>query len=228
MRYCPCSFNLKPLLENTTIMNTLAQQIDELNQNLAQQVPTEILTSFSQSIADIKKLQLEDNCIQLGEIFPNFKLQNTTNQVVELNDLLQKGPVIISFFRGSWCPYCNLELRALQQKLNSLENQTATLVAISPQLPTYNVVLKENQGLEFELLTDQDNCLAKQIGIAFELQDYIRPIYQNLGIDLTTYNGSTQQELPIPAVFVIDSTGRVTYKFVDANYINRMDVNELS
>ncbi|MGG5505533.1 MULTISPECIES: peroxiredoxin-like family protein [unclassified Myroides] len=209
-------------------MNTLAQQIDELNKNLVQQVPPEVLNSFSQSIEEVKHLQLENHCIKLGETFPNFKLQNTSDQCIELNDLLQKGPVIISFFRGSWCPYCNLELRALQQELYALEAKAVTLIAIAPQLPSHSALVKENLDLTFELLTDQDNRLAKQIGIAFELQDYVIPIYQNLGIDLTSYNGTTQQELPIPAVFALDSTGCVTYKFVDANYMNRMDINELS
>lgn len=208
-------------------MNTLAQQIDELNKNLTQQVPPEVLTSFGQSIEDVKKLQLEDHCIKVGDTFPNFQLKNTTNQVIELNDLLQKGPVIISFFRGSWCPYCNLELRALQQKLSELEAKKVTLIAISPQLSSYSATLKETLHLDFELLTDQDNHLAKQIGINFELQDYVSPIYQNLGIDLAVYNGNTQQELPIPAVFTLDSTGRVTYKFVDSNYMNRIDMEAL-
>ncbi|MBB1138674.1 peroxiredoxin-like family protein [Myroides sp. WP-1] len=208
-------------------MNTLAQQIDELNKNLTQQVPPEVLTSFGQSIEDVKKLQLEDHCIKVGDTFPNFQLKNTTNQVIELNDLLQKGPAIISFFRGSWCPYCNLELRALQQKLSELEAKKVTLIAISPQLSSYSATLKETLHLDFELLTDQDNHLAKQIGINFELQDYVSPIYQNLGIDLAVYNGNTQQELPIPAVFTLDSTGRVTYKFVDSNYMNRIDMEAL-
>ncbi len=208
-------------------MNTLAQQIDELNKNLTQQVPPEVLTSFGQSIEDVKKLQLEDHCIKVGDTFPNFQLKNTTNQVIELNDLLQKGPIIISFFRGSWCPYCNLELRALQQKLSELEAKKVTLIAISPQLSSYSATLKKTLHLDFELLTDQDNHLAKQIGINFELQDYVSPIYQNLGIDLAVYNGNTQQELPIPAVFTLDSTGRVTYKFVDSNYMNRIDMEAL-
>lgn len=200
---------------------TLAQQIAELNKNLAQQVPAEVLSHFGQSIEDLKKLQLEKSALALGAIFPNFKLQNTDNQLVELRELLQKGPVIISFFRGSWCPYCNLELRAFQNKQSSLVQENTTLVAISPQLPAYNEELKQTHQLNFELLTDRDNQLAKQIGIAFQLQDYIIPIYETLGIDLPTFNGSTQHELPIPAVFVLNQEGVVTYKFVDSNYMNR-------
>ncbi|WP_220497665.1 MULTISPECIES: peroxiredoxin-like family protein [unclassified Myroides] len=200
---------------------TLTQQIAELNENLAQQVPTEVLTRFGQSIEDLKKLQLEQRAIALGDPFPNFKLLNTENQIVELSELVRKGPVIISFFRGSWCPYCNLELRSFQNKQSSLAQQKTTVVAISPQLPAYNLELKQTHQLDFELLTDRDNLLAKQIGIAFQLQDYIIPIYETLGIDLPTFNGTAQHELPIPAVFLLNQEGIVTYKFVDSNYMKR-------
>ena len=209
-------------------MKTLTQQIDELNHNLAQQIPAEVLTSFGRSIEDTKQVQLEENCIQLGDVFPNFKLTNTANQMVELNDLLQKGPVVLSFFRGSWCPYCNLELRALQQKIEVLEGKKATLVAISPQLLLHSSALKETLSLDFDLLTDQDNQVAKQIGITFSLQDYVLPIYERLGITLAAFNGGDKNELPIPAVFVLDQTGTITYKFVDSNYMNRVDVEELA
>lgn len=208
-------------------MNILAQQIDELNQNLTQQVPAEILMQFGQSIEDLKKLQLENSCIALGDIFPDFELVNTENQRIPLKELLKKGSVILSFFRGTWCPYCNLELRAFQNQLNTLESISTTLVGISPQLPSYNATLKNTHQLDFDLLTDHNNDLAKQVGIAFQLQDYVIPIYKNLGIDLITYNGTAQLALPIPAVFVLDSDGRVTSKFVDSNYMNRVDIEAL-
>lgn len=206
-------------------MTTLAQQISELNENLASQVPAEILEAFGQSIADLKSLGLEAQTLPIGQVFPDFKLFNTLNQPIELRELLKKGSVILAFFRGNWCPYCNLELKTLQDRLHELKG--ATLVAISPQMPMYNEELKNKHALGFDVLTDPDNSLAKQLGISFSLQDFVLPIYQNLGITLSTYNGNDHNELPIPAVFVVDPTGVVRYKFVDANYMNRVDVSEL-
>ncbi|WHT37893.1 peroxiredoxin-like family protein [Myroides sp. mNGS23_01] len=176
-------------------MTALAQQIEALNENLASQLPAEILEAFSQSIADLKSQGLENQAPKVGQIFPNFKLSNTLNQPVELKELLQKGSIILAFFRGNWCPYCNLELKALQDRLQDFKG--ATLVAISPQMATYNEELKNNHALSFDVLTDQDNRLAKQLGISFSLQDFVLPIYQNLGITLSSFNGNDYNELPV-------------------------------
>lgn len=206
-------------------MTTLAQQIEALNENLASQLPTEILEAFGQSIADLKSQGLENQAPKVGQVFPNFKLPNTFNQPVELKELLKKGNVILAFFRGNWCPYCNLELKALQDRLHDLKG--ATLVAISPQVTTYNEELKNNHALGFDVLTDPDNSLAKQLGISFSLQDFVLPIYQNLGITLSSFNGNENNELPVPAVFVLDQTGTITYTFIDSNYMNRVDIDEI-
>jgi peroxiredoxin len=146
---------------------------------------------------------------------------------VELKDLLKSGKVAVAFFRGSWCPYCNLELIALQENLKKITDRKATLVAISPQTSDYNEELKSNHQLGFELLTDKGNALATQVGISFRLQDFVIPAYCNLGIELSEYNDSHDNGLPIPAVFVIDTNGRITYKFADTNYMNRVDIQEL-
>lgn len=208
-------------------MKDLENQIEELNENLAKQLPREVLEVFGKSIQDLKTKNIEENSIATGETFPDFSLPNTNNEIVKLKELLQNGKVIVAFFRGSWCPYCNLELKALQDSLKQITDRKATLVAISPQTPDYNEELKGNHILDFELLTDKDNALAKQLGISFGLQDYVVPTYGSLGIELSEYNENDNNELPVPAVFVIDTNGSITYKFVDTNYMNRINIKEL-
>ncbi|WP_413511335.1 peroxiredoxin-like family protein [Myroides odoratus] len=208
-------------------MNTLAQQIAELNENLAQQVPSEVLELFSRSIEELKIQNLEADTLAIGQPFPNFNLENASNERIELKELLQKGRVIVAFFRGNWCPYCSLELRALQNQLSQFMEKKVNLIAISPQLVPYNEAVKTNLQLDFEVLTDSNNLLAKQVGISFNLQDFVISTYQNLGIKLGDYNGNEANELPFPAVFVLDQNGIVTYKFVDSNYMNRIDIDEL-
>ncbi|QBQ41045.1 AhpC/TSA family protein [Sphingobacterium psychroaquaticum] len=208
-------------------MKKIAQQIEELNENLAQQLPREILEVFAKSIADLKTLSIEDHAIKTGDKFPDFSLPNTNDKNVSLKELLKRGKVIIAFFRGSWCPYCNIELKTLQDNLKQITDRNATLVAISPQTSYYNEELKNNHHLDFELVTDKNNALAKQLGISFELQDFVIPAYRNLGIDLSEYNKNNTNELPTPAIFVLDPNGTITYRFVDTNYMNRIDMQQL-
>ncbi len=208
-------------------MKNLAQQIEQLNENLAIQLPKEILEIFSKSIQDLKTKNIEENSIDIGNFFPNFSLSNTNGEIVKLKELLINGKVIVVFFRGNWCPYCNLELKVLQDNLKEITDKNVTLVAISPQKTIYNEELKSSHHIDFQLLTDKDNTLAKQLGISFELQDYAVPVYSSLGIELSEYNENDNNELPVPAVFVIDTKGNVIYKFVDTNYMNRINIKEL-
>ena len=208
-------------------MRNLAQQIQELNESLAHQLPREALEAFGRSIQDLRASNIEGNSIGTGDMFPDFKLPNTNDETVQLKEILKNGKVIAAFFRGSWCPYCSLELKALQDSLKQIADRKATLVAISPQKLDYSQELKSSYNLDFELLTDKNNALAKQLGISFRLQDYVLPTYSSLGIDLSEYNENGSSELPVPAVFVIDTNGSITYKFADADYMNRMDIQEL-
>lgn len=208
-------------------MNELAKQIEQFNNELATQVPQEVLEAFGKSIEDLQKKKIEEKSIKLGEIMPEFLLPNVKNEIINSNEILKNGKMIIAFYRGSWCPYCNLELKILQDHLPKIKDKKATLVAISPQSPDNSLTVVEKHNLTFEVLTDTDNLFAKQLGISFELQDFVLPYYQALGIDLMHFNKNNDNSLPVPAVFVIDQNGKIIYKFVDANYMNRIDIDEL-
>lgn len=208
-------------------MNELAKQIEKFNNELVTQVPQEVLQAFEKSIEDLKTKNIEEESIKLGETMPEFSLPNAKNEIVYSKEILQKGKMIIAFYRGSWCPYCNLELKALQDNLSKINDKKFSLVAISPQSPDNSLTVIEKQNLTFEVLTDKDNLFAKQLGIAFELQDFVLPYYNALGIDLTNFNENNDNSLPIPAVFLVNEEGKIIYKFVDANYMNRIDIDKL-
>ena len=208
-------------------MTDLATQIQQFNIKLAAQVPQEVLEAFGKSIEDLKTKNIEEKSIKIGETIPNFSLKNAKNEVVNSSDILKNGKMIIAFYRGSWCPYCNLELKALQEKISEFKEKNATLVAISPQSPDNSLTVIEKHHLTFEVLTDKDNVFAKQLGIVFELQDFVLPYYHALGIDLSSFNENTNNSLPIPAVFVVNESSKIIYKFADANYMNRIDIDEL-
>lgn len=209
-------------------MTNLQKQIENLNQTMSSQLPQEILNAFADSIADLKKDRIEDRSFRKGMKARSFSLKSSQGKTINSDNLLgEYDKIILVFFRGDWCPYCNLELRALQKALSRIENKKAKLIAVSPQKQEYSSDMREKNQLSFDILFDKDNTLANQFGISFNLQDFVVPYYLQLGIDLNVHNGNNQNALPIPAVFVIDKDYNITYSFVDADYTNRVDIEEL-
>jgi peroxiredoxin len=208
-------------------MNSLAKQIESLNNELSQQIPQEVSEVFEKSINDLKTQNIENKSIQIGNILTPFSLPNTKNQLIHSKDVLKKGKMILAFYRGSWCPYCNLELRALQNNIAKITDNNVSLLAVSPQSPDHSMALTEKHELTFEVLTDENNKLAKQLGISFKLQEFAIPTYQAIGINLEDFNQDDENTLPVPAVFVVDTDGTVIYKFVDTDYRNRLNIDEL-
>lgn len=209
-------------------MTNLRKQIENLNNNMAEQVPQPVLDIFARSITELKQDNIESRSAKVGDAIPSFSLQNAKGETVDLDELLSKhDKIVLAFFRGVWCPYCNLELRALQQELARIEAENVKLVAISPQMGAFNEVVVTDNTLTFDVLTDANNAYAKQLGIDFELQDFAVPVYEQMGIDLQKFNNNDENSLPMPAVFVVDKQKTITYSFVDANYMNRIDIDEL-
>ncbi|WP_106914663.1 peroxiredoxin-like family protein [Chryseobacterium aurantiacum] len=206
---------------------TLAMQIEQLNREFSSQLPNEIVETFGQSIEDLKNKKIEEHSIQIGEEIPEFSLLNPRGEIINSMEISKNRKMILAFYRGSWCPYCNLELKFLQDNLSRIKDKNTVLIAISPQNIDHSFNMTEKNSLEFEVLTDTDNHFAEKLGIVFQLQDFVLPYYQSLGIDLSDYNKNTNHKLPVPAVFVVDENKVVTYKFLDVNYMNRVDVEEL-
>lgn len=182
---------------------------------------------FGRSIEEIKTKNIEENSIQVGEHMPEFSLFNAYGKQISSRQILKKGKMVLAFYRGSWCPYCNLELKFLQDQLSLLKDKNTTLVAVSPQSTDHSLAMVEKNKFEFEVLTDVDNNLAQKLGIMFQLQDFVLPYYQNLGIEISEFNKNDENSLPVPAVFVVNENRMVIYKFLDVNYMNRVDIEEL-
>jgi len=147
-------------------------------------------------------------------------------QAVTLYDELKKGPVILMWYRGGWCPYCNLTLKAMQDMLPQFEAGGAELVALTPELPDKSMSTAEKNALAFEVLTDKDNTVTRDYGVVFKLTDDVKAYYDK-GFGLSEYNGNGKGELPLGATFVIGTNGIVTYAFLDADYRNRAEPIEV-
>ena len=205
----------------------LQQQLEEQKKSTINKASPEILQTMAQATADLTASGIENQALGAGDLAPEFTLPNARGEEIRLTDLLSRGPVVVNIYRGGWCPYCNLELRALKEKLPKIEALGASLVAIAPEKPDKAAETTVRHDLEFEVLSDLGNQVSRQFGLVFTLPESIRAIYASFGTDLPAYNGDERFELPLPATYVIRPDGQIAYAFVDADYTRRMEPAEI-
>ena len=164
--------------------------------------------------------------IRLGDKAPDFTLKDQNGKEVNLYQLLKKGPVVLSWYRGGWCPYCNMELKGLADKATEITQLGATLIALSPELPDKSLTTIEKNHLPFTVLSDMDNDVARKYDLVFKLDTATATRYEN-GFGLSQYNGNNKAELPIPATYIIDQEGIVRYAFVNPDYKKRANPEEV-
>ena len=188
----------------------------------------EFMKGVDDIINEAKAFEKGKNAIKIGEKAPDFKLPNPLGKDVQLSDLLSKGPVVVTFYRGSWCPYCNLQLRALQAKLKEIESLGATLVAISPEVPDASMTKNEISNMDFTVLSDQDAKVASQYGVAWEVPEFLLDHMRiDRELDLKEINNGNGSVLPIPATFIIGTNGLVQWNYVNVDYRTRSEPDEI-
>lgn len=188
--------------------------------------PETIKEIYAEGINDVIRQDVVLNAKKNGDTAPNFILTNATGKAVELNDYLKKGPVVLTWYRGGWCPYCNMTLHHLQEQLPNIQLKGASLLALTPELPDKSMSTAEKHELQFEVLSDVGNTVAREYGIVFKLTDDVADSYQK-GFDLHGYNGDESDELPLAATYVINQNGTIIYTFLDAEYRNRAESKDI-
>jgi peroxiredoxin len=169
-----------------------------------------------------------DRARKAGELAPEFTLPDANGSTVSSRALLAKGPLVVSFYRGVWCPYCNMDLQALQAALPEIEKRGASLVAISPQTQANSRRSMRDNRVTFPILSDAHNEVAAAFGLRFRLPDYLVDVYKNtFRNDLAVINGDDSWTLPMPARFVINPNGTIAYAEVNPDYTHRPDPSEL-
>jgi peroxiredoxin len=158
-----------------------------------------------------------------GQKAPSFELPDAAGKLIRLGSHLEKGPVVVTFYRGGWCPYCNIALRALQSHLPEITRHGGSLVAISPERPDQSLSTREKLELGFDVLSDHDNIVARDFGLVYRVSGAARQRLLALGRDLVAHNGSQTWELPITATYVVNANGFIVFAHVDADYRNRLD-----
>lgn len=186
-------------------------------------VPPIVIETMHRATAELKASGQAERALKTGDRAPAFELHDANGALVRSTELLKRGPLIVSFYRGIWCPYCNITLRPYQRVLPAIRALGAELVAISPERPDLGLSTADKNALEFTVLSDVGNRVARSFRLVYDLPDDLARAYASNGIDLPTINGAREWSLPAPAIFVIASTGRIALAHVEVDYRRRLD-----
>lgn len=205
----------------------LSSKLEERRNRFREEAPAEVLAIMDKAQNEINSLNLPEKAIKRGDKLPAFNLPGTDGGMISSDDLLQQGPLVVVFYRGSWCPYCNLHLGALQEVLPQIEGLGGSLVAISPELPDSAITSVTEHELAYPVLSDTGLVYASACGLVFDVPMELDSLYQQFGIDVKGWNHSHDSRLPIPATYVVDTDGTIAFAHVDADYTHRSEPSEI-
>jgi len=202
---------------------SLRAELDAFYQARQEQIPLEIREIMARSAATLAAGGQADRAVAAGEAAPSFTLPSATGRVITLAERLAEGPVVLTFYRGAWCPYCNLTLHALQQAHADIKARGAQLIAISPQIPDESLSLTEKHQLGFDVLSDIGCATATEYGLSFDIDEELAGVYDRLGFEMERVNAGHARTLPLPATFGIAPDGTIAWAFVDTDYTERAE-----
>jgi peroxiredoxin len=211
---------MEPL--DRAVADSLKAQLDALREQQRQSSP-ELIASTLSDIAAISRTTIIERRLQPGDSAPDFSLPASNGGSLALADLLQRGPVVITFYRGAWCGYCDLQLRFYERLLPQIEALGATLVAISPQTVARSARTAAEHNLSMLLLSDRGNQVARSYQLVYSMSAALRQLYSSLGFAMSDYNDDDSWELPLPGTFIVDRDRRIRHAFVDSDYTRRLE-----
>ena len=207
---------------------SLKEQLAKYRIGWHQRVPAERQAIMQRHIEQLRNGAIAQTMLRVGDRAPAIVLVNAKGESVDVGGLLEHGPVIATFYRGGWCPYCNLQLKAFQEVLPEIAAAGASLVAISPEKPDDTLSTAEKNALTFEVLSDVGQKVGRAFGLVYEFTDELKSAYQSFGLDVPTRNGAPGEwALPVSATYVIDRHGIVVYAYTDVDYRDRADPRDV-
>jgi peroxiredoxin len=206
---------------------SLAQQLDELTAKLRSLVPAERLVTIDRAISEIKASGMAAHALRIGDKAPSFELPDGDGMIWRSEDLLRSGPLVVVFYRGRWCAYCNAQLVALQQIHGQMAAAGASIVAISPQTQKHSYMTRDMDRLRFPVLSDSSNQVAKKFGLVYRLPQELQAMYESIITKLPGYNGDQSWELPLAATYVIRPDETIAYARVDEDWRQRAEPEEI-
>ena len=202
---------------------TLSERLISRETNSSKSTP-EVKAKYAEGIASVKEAKIVEGAKQVGDIAPDFTLKNAIGKEVTLSDELKKGPVVLTWYRGGWCPYCNIAMAAMQESLPEIKKAGASLIALTPELPDKTLTTIEKNKLEFEVLTDLNHQVAKEYDLLFKLTPDVEKLYGEK-FDLADYNGTDAgtDTLPLVATYIIGQDGKIAWAFLHYDYHKRAE-----
>lgn len=207
---------------------TFQERLKATQKRIEGNMSPQFLKIMHDATKTLKESGIQDNVLKVGDRVPNFELPNQDGVLVNVKDLYAKGPVVITFYRGFWCPYCNVDLANLNHYKEAIEEAGATLYSISPELEEFSKKVKIMQKLQFDILTDKSNKVAEAFGLKFKMPNDLIELYRDkFQINLKQYHGDDLWELPMPARFLVDTEGIIRYAESEPDYRERPDPDDL-
>ncbi len=211
----------EPVVAETTA--TLTQQLQALAEMAKAKTPAEKRAIMDGATDQLRASNILAKAKKTGDKMPSFSLPDVSRGTVASTNLLKRGPLVVVFYRGDWCPYCNLQLLDLQKHLPEIEGLGASLVAISPQTPDNSLTTAQKRHLTYNVLSDADGRVASKFGLTYRLPPELKKLYADFGLDLEKSNGAHEWSLPIAATYVVSREGEIVYSFLDVDYKKRAE-----
>lgn len=205
----------------------LDQQLRDYRENFALTAPPGRAALYEAKIEELRSTFAKRTTLREGERAPDFALPDAKGGVVSLSSALALGPAVVTFYRGGWCPYCNLQLRSYQALLPELASIGVSMLAISPQLPDESLSTAERESLTFDVLSDVGNDVARRFGLVYPLPRELRDALRSNSKALPAINGDDSWELPVPATYVIAQDQRILLAFIEIDYRQRLAPQQL-
>ncbi|MEM1330605.1 MAG: peroxiredoxin-like family protein [Planctomycetota bacterium] len=204
----------------------LKRELDDLRERFNDRADDHTKRVYDAGVAAVKASGIEQTAKQVGDKAPQFILPDAVGNEVSLDELLAEGPVVLTWYRGGWCPYCNIQLRAYQQILPQIRSLGASLAAVSPETPDNSLDTAQKNELEFAVLSDKGHTVASKFGLTYTLESDVAEIYSK-HFDLLAFNGDDSNQLPVSATYVIDQDRTIRFAFIDADYRNRAEPSDV-
>lgn len=206
---------------------TVSEQIGNLIEGMMQQMPDQAKETFQNEVGKILEMNPGKDALKEGDNAIRFILNNDKGEKTSLDDLLNDGPVVLSFHRGNWCPFCNVSFKSWNDNLEEIEKMGAKFVIVSPQSVEKSAQLKSENGYEYPILSDIGNTIAEKYGLDYMLPETFRPMHDAFGMDIPAHNGDNTFKLPVPATYVIATDGKIVYSHVNPNWMERPEPTEV-
>lgn len=206
---------------------TLAAALDRMRERSLARTPPELMKIGEDQRQVLRESGILESALQVGDTAPPFSLKNAVGQTVDSRKLLAAGPLIVTFYRGGWCPYCNVQLTYMQASLPQIAAAGASFVAISPETPDASLTVREKLELEFEVLSDPGSAVADSFGVVYTPTRALDSVVTVFGLDLRSRQEVDQPRLPLAATYVLDTAGVVRYAYLDVDYTRRAEPAEV-